>query len=319
MLSLQAGEVFAGRYRVVRLVKAGGMGAVYEVRHVANDKRWALKVMHSQLARDPAARKLFEREAKIDGLIESAFVVSVIDAGIDEPTNTPYLVMEFLVGEDLGERVERAGPCTPQKVVGYLGQVARALDKAHAKGIVHRDLKPENLFFCESDDDGDRVKILDFGIAKLLEAEAQLSTQGGGTPLFMAPEQTRRGREIGPWTDIWALGLIAYDLLVGQSYWHAETVGEFYGELLSTEPRELPTVRAAQSGIVLPTTFDAWFFRCVDNDPRLRFASAGEAIAALPSALSLRVPLRSPRVDEQLVVKNNEATAQNGGGSSGAD
>lgn len=282
--NLQPGQLFAQRYRVVRLLKAGGMGAVYEVRHTATDKRWALKLMNPSLARDANARERFEREAKIDALIESAFVASVIDAGIDEATEAPYLVMEFLVGEDLGEQLLRAGPLPAASVVAYLRDVARALDKAHAKNIVHRDLKPENLFLCQSDEEGERVKVLDFGIAKLLESVGHSSTQSAGTPGYMAPEQWSRGRDIGPWTDIWALGLIAYELLVGKSYWQAETTGELYGEILSHGPRDAASARATEAGMLLPKAFDAWFFRCVDNDPKRRFARAGEAIAELASA-----------------------------------
>jgi|GEM_PF-1840173 len=270
------------------------MGAVYEVRHTANDKRWALKLMHPEFARNAEARERFAREAKIDALIESAFVVSVIDAGIDEGSSSPYLVMEFLVGEELGEHLERVGRCSPEATARYLTQVSRGLDKAHAKKIVHRDLKPENLFLCQSDEEGERVKILDFGIAKLMQTAAPQTTQGGGTPLYMAPEQTRRGREIGPWTDIWAFGLLAYTLLVGRSYWEAETVGELFGELLSPEPRDLPSRRAAQSGVSLPQAFDDWFFLCVQNDPAQRFASAGAAAAALANALRSPVSGASP-------------------------
>ena len=288
--NLQPDQVFAQRYRVVRLLKAGGMGAVYEVRHTATDKRWALKLMNPNLARDANARERFEREAKIDALIESAFVASVIDAGIDEATEAPYLVMEFLVGRDLGEQLLRTGPLSAASVVAYLRHVARALDKAHAKHIVHRDLKPENLFLCQSDEDGERVKVLDFGIAKLLEAVVHSSTQSAGTPAYMAPEQWSRGREIGPWTDIWALGLIAYELLVGKSYWQAETTGELYGEILSQGPRDAPSARATEAGMLLPKAFDVWFFRCVDNDPKRRFARASEAIAALASAFGTELP-----------------------------
>jgi len=283
--NLQPGQLFAQRYRVVRLLKAGGMGAVYEVRHTATDKRWALKLMNPSLARDANARERFEREAKIDALIESAFVASVIDAGIDEATQAPYLVMEFLVGEDLGEQLLRTGPLPAASVVAYLRDVARALDKAHAKNIVHRDLKPENLFLCQSDEEGERVKVLDFGIAKLLEGVGHSSTQSAGTPGYMSPEQWSRGRDIGPWTDIWALGLIAYELLVGKSYWQAETTGELYGEILSHGPRDAASARATEAGMLLPKAFDAWFLRCVDNDPKRRFARAGEAIAELASAL----------------------------------
>ena len=285
---LQPGQIFAGKYSVVRLVKAGGMGAVYEVRHTGNDKRWALKLMHPELAQSADARERFTREAKIDGLIESAFVVSVIDAGLDEATGTPFLVMEFLNGEELGELLAREGRIAPERALTYLEQVARALDKAHAKKIVHRDLKPDNLFLCRSDDEGEKIKVLDFGIAKFVERVDVKSTQGGGTPLYMAPEQTQKNGDIGPWTDVWALGLIAYALLVGRPYWHAETMASLYGEILElNEPRELATVRAARHGVTLPPAFDAWFSRCTNKDPRARFPRAGEAIAELARALSV--------------------------------
>jgi serine/threonine-protein kinase len=285
---LTSGAVFAAKYRIERRLATGGMGSVYEVRHVVHNKRYALKLMHPELAADDEARARFVREAQIDAVIESAYVVSVVDAGVDPATETPFLVMEFLVGEELGDMIKRGARVPPDRLVRWLGQVARALDKAHAKGIVHRDLKPENLFLTVNDDEGEKIKVLDFGIAKWLEAASQSSTLGGGTPLFMAPEQTRRGRDIGPWTDIWALGLLAYVLLVGKPYWRAQTIGELYGELLDPSGREPPSTRAAAQGVTLSPTFDAWFFRCVDNDPRQRFGRAGEAIDQL--AIALGVP-----------------------------
>jgi serine/threonine-protein kinase len=284
---LTSGAVFAAKYRIERRLATGGMGSVYEVRHVVHNKRYALKLMHPELAADDEARARFVREAQIDAVIESAYVVSVVDAGVDAATETPFLVMEFLVGEELGDMLKRGVRVPPDRLVRWLGQVARALDKAHAKGIVHRDLKPENLFLTVSDDEGEKIKVLDFGIAKWLEAASQSSTLGGGTPLFMAPEQTRRGREIGPWTDIWSLGLLAYVLLVGKPYWRAQTIGELYGELLDPSGREPPSVRAAAQGVALSPAFDAWFFRCVDNDPRQRFGRAGDAIDHLATALGV--------------------------------
>jgi serine/threonine-protein kinase len=288
LVELTPGQVFAGKYRVERLVKAGGMGAVYEVRHTQNQKRWALKVMHADVGRDPSAKQRFAREAQIDGVIGSTHVVSVIDAGVDDATLTPYLVMEFLEGEELGEWLARAGRFSPEHVVALLSQLARALDRAHAKGIIHRDLKPDNLFVTRNDEEGEKLKILDFGIAKVLDAAATTaSTQAGGTPLYMAPEQTRRGRDIGPWTDIWALGLIAYTLLVGRTYWNAESIGELFGEILDVGPRERASARAALLGVALPPAFDDWFACCTHAEPSARFPTAGEAVASLARALAV--------------------------------
>src|SRR4051812_17815117 len=199
------------------------MGAVYEATHMQTRRRVALKVMRPEIVADPAERARFIQEAQVATLIESAHVVDVLDAGVDEDTGVPFLVMEFLAGEELGDYVKRRGPLPGGEVVAILQQAARALDKAHARGVVHRDLKPENLFVSVRDEQT-TVKILDFGIAKVLQSANSSSTRGTGTPLYMAPEQTRRSSKIGPTTDIWALGLIAYRLLVGRPYWLADDV-----------------------------------------------------------------------------------------------
>jgi serine/threonine protein kinase len=285
--ALQPGQVFASRYRVERLLKSGGMGAVYVVRHVRTNATFALKVMRPEIVREHAMRERFAQEAQVSSLIESSHVVAVTDADIDEASGMPFLVMELLRGKELGDVLRERGRLPFEEVVEYLRQAARALDKAHAQRIVHRDLKPENLFLVISDEGPPRIKVLDFGIAKIIQAATSAaSTQGGGTPLYMAPEQTRKSRDIGPWTDVWALGLIAYALLVGRPYWEAETIGELYGELLSPD-REPPSARAARSGVNLPGGFDAWFARAVNNEPKQRYPSAGEAVAALAACLSV--------------------------------
>src|SRR5258708_121537 len=162
------GQLFAGRYRIVRLIKAGGMGAGYEALHEQTRRRVALKVMRPEIVSDPVSRQRFAQEAQVATIIESKHVVDVMDAGVDDQTGIPFLVMEFLLGEELGDLVERAGRLAPGDVVAFLSQAARALDKAHARGVVHRDLKPENLFISLRDDEPPTLKILDFGIAKVL-------------------------------------------------------------------------------------------------------------------------------------------------------
>lgn len=261
------------------------MGAVYVVCHKDTGAQLALKVMHPEIVADPMARARFAQEARIASMIESAFVVTVTDAGVDDATGMPFLVMELLRGAELGELLKQRGRFSVADVVTYLGQAAKALDKAHAKGIIHRDLKPENLFLCDSDDRAKEIRILDFGIAKIIQSAAHATTQGAGTPLYMAPEQTRRGRDVGPWTDVWALGLIAYALLVGRTYWEADTIGELFGEILAPD-HEPASARAARFGVALPAGFDAWFARCVHDDPTRRFGRAGEASAALAAALT---------------------------------
>jgi serine/threonine-protein kinase len=194
--------------------------------------------------------------------------------------------MELLSGVELGELVHQRGRLSPVEVVDYLSQTARALDRAHAAGIIHRDLKPDNLFLSVREGEPPRIKILDFGIAKFLAGAGAETTCAAGTPLYMAPEQTKRGASVGPQTDVWALGLIAYTLVVGRPYWEGEDVHEIFGEILRGE-REAPTARAARSGVALPPALDPWFLKCVAQEPTERFSGAREAAAALAGALGV--------------------------------
>src|SRR5262245_44917511 len=205
---LEEGTIFAGRYKVLRRIAQGGMGAVYEVMHVETDRHRALKVMHPHILQSEALRSRFKLEAKVAAHIESDFIVDVFDAGIDEATQMPFLVMELLRGEELGKRLKRLGRLPPEEVVLYLHQAALALDKTHRASIVHRDLKPENLFLSEREDSPPRIKVLDFGIAKIV-AEGATSggqTQSVGTPLYMSPEQFNPIAKLSGAADIYALG-----------------------------------------------------------------------------------------------------------------
>jgi eukaryotic-like serine/threonine-protein kinase len=278
--AVRPGTTFADRYFVVRPIKAGGMGAVYEVQHVRTHKAHALKIMHPDVVAKKGAREKFEQEAYVGARIQSRNVVDVTDAGVDETTGLPYLVMELLIGSELAALVEREGKVEAARLVPWLEQVARALDKAHARGIIHRDLKPENIFITKTEEGQAMVKVLDFGIAKMIEGATKEGTDETGTPLYMAPEQTARGQEIGPATDIWALAIVAYECLVGQTYWRAKSVAEFYRELLFDE-LPLASKRAAEDGMKFPPGFDEWFFGCVHREPAKRFKTAGEAIAVL--------------------------------------
>jgi serine/threonine-protein kinase len=144
-VTLSEGTLFAGRYRVLRCIAQGGMGAVYEVVHLQTERRRALKVMLPHLVQSEELRERFRREARVAAQIDSAFIVDVFDAGIDDATGMPFLVMELLKGEELGKRLKRVGHFTPEEAVEYLWQTAQALDKTHRAHIVHRDLKPEPI------------------------------------------------------------------------------------------------------------------------------------------------------------------------------
>ena len=290
---LRPGTVFGGRYRVLRHVASGGMGSVYEVLHLETQRRRALKVMHPHLFRSHELRERFKREARIAADIHSEHIVDVSDAGVDEATDTPFLVMELLQGEELGHRLERLGRLPAAEVVTVLSQVALALDKTHAKSIVHRDLKPENLFVTHREDGSARVKILDFGLAKVVaEGSHAAGTTGRvGTPLYMAPEQLRSGSRLTKAADIYAMGMMAYTLLVGSAYWAREAESHedlfVFAVALAAGPLESAVDRAAAKGVELPPAFDAWFSRATALEVDRRFGSASEAASALSEALGI--------------------------------
>ncbi len=273
------------------------MGAVFLVEHVHTGDRAALKVLQGAASQDPESIERFKREARAPARIQSENVVRVLDAdtipllagGAPELAGAPFLVMELLNGNDLQKLVAQRGPLPPEEVARVLGQVARALDKAHAMGIVHRDLKPENLFLHTREDGTSVVKILDFGISKLDEsmvmtgAQFQLTRDGAvmGTPLYMALEQAMGRRDqIGPQTDIWALGLIAIFLLTGEAYWQGKTIPDILGKVLA-HAMYAPSARWPQ----LPQALDRWLLRSCARMPEQRFRTAGEQVAELSEIL----------------------------------
>ncbi|MGK3964477.1 protein kinase [Sorangium sp. So ce1667] len=298
--TLADGTVFAHRYRVVRLLAVGAMGSVYEAVHLETNRRRALKVMHAYLFQSEEMRSRFKREAQITANIESEYIVDVFDAGIDEPTGMPFLVMELLRGEELGQRLKRLGRLPPGEVATYLQQTASALDRTHAASIVHRDLKPENLFVTQRDDGTPRMKILDFGVAKLLAEGGTAAgvTRSLGTPIYMAPEQFRVDSKLTSAVDIYALGMIAYTLLVGTPYWSPEAISA--GDVIAFAlvvvhgPQEAPVQRAMAHRVVLPQGFDAWFARATAVDPAARFRTASEAAHALAEVLGVAAASSGP-------------------------
>ncbi len=291
--SFPEGTLFARRYRVVRLIAAGSMGAVYEAVHLGTERRRALKVMHAHLFQQADMRERFLREARIAANVQSDHVVDVFDVDVDEATGMPFLVMDLLRGESLADRLARVGRLPPAEAMTYLGQTALALDQTHAASIVHRDLKPENLFVTQRQDGTPCVKILDFGIAKLIAegTNAGGATRTLGTPLYMAPEQFRARSRLTGAADIHALGMMAYSMLVGSPYWEPEAsnaedvIG--FAMVAVNGPVEPPVQRAAAKGVALPPGFDAWFLRATAMNPAARFRMATEAVLALGDVLGL--------------------------------
>jgi serine/threonine-protein kinase len=290
MIELASGTVIVGRYRVERLIGSGGMGAVYEVEHLHTGQRLALKVLTMQ--HQGAAVERFKREARAASRIQSDHVVRVTDADVaPDLGGTPFLVMELLDGADL-EHATAGGAAPREDVVAWLRQVARALSKAHEAGIVHRDLKPENLFLTRREDGSPLVKVLDFGIAKLTAESGVLtrSDQFLGTPAYMAPEQAEsQGAPVTAAADLYSMGLIAFRLLAGRSYWRPGTLAQMLAQILVE-----PMAPASERGSTLGPAFDAWFARACARDPSKRFESAFHEVEALAGALGLPEEKRAP-------------------------
>jgi TonB family protein len=291
--TLSPGSVFASEFRIERPLAEGGMGAVYIAEQLGTGQRRALKVMQPQLLPDEKSRQRFLEEARIGSRIESEHVVQVVAAGVDPASGTPWLAMELLDGADLDRYVRGRGALPVAEALELLEQAAHALADAHAKGIVHRDLKPENLFVAKSRRRGAEhtVKILDFGIARTIaESRAGATvTTAIGSPLWMAPEQAQTGAKLRPATDVWALGLIAFFVFSGRSYWRSANHAEFNLQALlvevMTQPIDPASARAAELGANVPHGFDAWFARCVVREPEARWPDAGVAIRELRNAL----------------------------------
>jgi eukaryotic-like serine/threonine-protein kinase len=277
--------MIGGKYRPREVLGSGATGIVYSVEHTLTGELLALKVMTSHLGGSADAVERFKREARAASKLRSQHVVRIFDADVaPELDNAPYLVMDLLEGVDL-EQLSGDKPVEPASVVAWLQQVASPLDKAHRLGIIHRDLKPENLFLTQREDGSPLIKILDFGIAKIT-AESAGTTQSGqllGTPLYMAPEQARGDPgQVGPTSDLYALGLIAYKLLAGAPYWTGTSVATILAQILY-EPMVAPSAR----GMTFGFEFDVWFLRACHPDPLQRFTSAVEQMEALAASLGM--------------------------------
>jgi serine/threonine protein kinase len=300
-VQLDPGKLFGGDFRVVEPLKHGGMGSVYIVEQLQTGAKRALKLMHPQLVQDPKFRRRFEQEARIGAQIPSEHVVQVIAAGVDAGSGSAWLVMELLEGEDLDTCLRRRGQLPQAEAMEVLGQLCHALGAAHQVGIVHRDLKPANIFLAVARRRGVpfTVKVLDFGIAKIVAESSTTHTEAVGSPMWMAPEQTTQDHEILPATDVWALGLLTFRLLTGRYYWKAPnkpgaTTAMLFREIL-IEPLPSAAQRAAEHGVAgLPKGFDSWFGRCVAREPHARFPNAADAFTALEKILSPRQQGQGP-------------------------
>ncbi|MBX7190528.1 MAG: protein kinase [Sandaracinaceae bacterium] len=280
------GATIGGRYRVVRQLGEGGMGVVYEVEHALFDKHFALKTLHAALAARGDAVRRFLGEARALASLGHEGIVEVVDMGSDE-AGTPFLVMPMLVGETLEDRLEREGRLDVELALEIGEQIARALAFAHARGVVHRDIKPANVYLlAASGAEALRVKILDFGIAKLLDPDATRTGSGVmlGTPRYMAPEQWTRPRDVDARADVFAWGVTLHRMLTGDLPYAWGDVMEARSELPA------PDVRGDRPEV--PIAFAAIVERASSLAPSRRFADAGELAAALAAVRPQRGSVR---------------------------
>jgi serine/threonine-protein kinase len=226
------GETIDGRYRCLRVLGQGGMGAVYEAEHTGTGRRVAVKVINSDMARKTEMVLRFHREARVAGSIETPHIVQVLDTGTDNATGTVYMVMEFLRGEDIQQLVRRVGKLPPLLALRLIGQACVGLSKAHAAAVIHRDIKPANLFLSMPDGGPVTVKVVDFGIAKIMvdiggDDEHALTRTGGllGSPLYMSPEQAMGRKNLDQRADVWSLGVVLYEALSGRVPHLADSLG----------------------------------------------------------------------------------------------
>jgi eukaryotic-like serine/threonine-protein kinase len=289
------GDIFAGKYRIEGVLGLGGMGAVLAARHLQLDEKVAIKVMLPGATDDGVTNVRFLREARAAVKIKGEHVPKVLDFGQLE-SGQPYMVMEYLVGEDLDAALRRRGPIPVEEAIDYILQACAAVVQAHALGIVHRDLKPGNLFLTRRDDGAPCVKVLDFGISKATGGDTNLSNltltktrSTVGSPMYMAPEQMRTNRQLDARTDIWSLGIVSYQLMTGRVPFRSQTMPELCAMVLQDPmpPMELPGAPAELESVIR---------RCLEKNPDDRFPDLASFATALarcgsPSAadLALRV------------------------------
>jgi serine/threonine-protein kinase len=262
-----------GSYRIDALFGRGGMSAIYRATHIAMQRPVALKVLAGQFAEDEVSRERFMNEWRVAAALRHPNILPVYDAG--EVEGRLFLAMEFIEGGDLGHKIEADGALSPPVALAYLGQMADALDAAHAADLIHRDFKPGNILL-----DGDRALLTDFGLSKLLTSTNRLTLPGRmvGTAQYLSPEQIR-GQDVTARTDVYALGCVIFESLTASAPFDAES--DFMLMYAHLE-RDAPSMSERRPA--LPAAADAVVAKAMEKDQADRFASAGETMAALKAA-----------------------------------
>jgi predicted Ser/Thr protein kinase len=282
--SIRPGALIAERFVLEHQLGRGSMGSVWLARHRELEMPVALKFMDAELLRSPELLARFSHEARAAAQIKSPHVIGVLDYGVED--GRPYIAMEYLEGEDLGRALERHGRLAAPVVLRVVQHAARGLARAHAAGVVHRDVKPENLFLTSDESHEFLLKILDFGVAKL-SAAVRRTTYGQvlGSPVYMSPEQAK-GVEIDGRSDLFSLGVVAYQCLTGHLPFEGSTFADVVAALLTARP-----VPPSRRVLGLPASLDAWVDKALRREPSERFQFAAEMADTLAGCFS--APARS--------------------------
>jgi serine/threonine protein kinase len=280
-VNLAPGAVIAEKYRVQSELGRGGMGTVWLAEHLTLGVQAAIKVIDYGAATEESARRRFLQEAKTAASLSSPHVVQIFDYGVHE--GMPFIVMERLVGETLRARLQRETVLSPALTATIFTQIGRAMQKAQDFGVVHRDLKPDNVFLVSGDDEV-TVKVLDFGVAKVVRglSDAAETTGSGalvGTPHYMSPEQAHGGKRVDHRSDLWSLAVLAFQCITGQLPFQAQGWGELVAKICR-DPLPVPS-----SVHEVPVAFDEWFERATRRDPDARFQSIREFTEELRGVL----------------------------------
>jgi serine/threonine protein kinase len=326
--------IVGGRYLLTKCIGQGGMGTVWHAHHTSLRTPVAVKLLDPQLARQAELRSRFVREARAAAALQGDDVVRILDHGEEE--GLPYIVMEFLEGESLGDRLSRDGVITPDFMGHVMASVCRAVARAHRVGIIHRDLNPDNVFLVRGAAQLPQVKVLDFGIAKVLADASSLAGSAAptvtgstmGTPYYMGPEQVRARKDLDQRADLWSLAVIAYECLTGRRPFDGESMGDLVIKICN-DPVPVPS-----SVATVPRGFDAWFEKATRRSLAERFQTVQEMAAHLAEVLtpgrpwiedrasdvgplSATQPARpaDPRASTQRTASRSVRPAEQGGGS----
>lgn len=297
------GQLVGGRYEIVSLIGERSLAAVFRAKDRQSGRELALKAVRPNFITRVGAQ-VMQREAQVAKMIgQHPSIVEAVDVGYDDALGTPFVIMPLLSGETLQQRIARAGAVPPDELQKYAAQLGHALDKAHQVGVVHAAISPSKLFLTRDQRSDLRLMVLDFGVAKVLDNHPQAAQQLSHAA-YMAPEQlsveakrlarsygARISDTVGGATDVWAIGLVVFEALIGAppgAFWSVTSAHEVGLKIVQRPP--IPSQVAGTNAALLPTGFDEWFKRCVHLEPTRRFARASEACDELVTLLDQLVP-----------------------------